>query len=819
MEHVISLAKLQQPFLSATTGNWDITNGQPNYTSGATISNVPDPVDPQDIATKAYVDENIYGMAWKEPAKVASTTNVDIASLQNGSIVNGITVVTGDRVLLRGQTTATENGVYVVPATAPATRAYDWQTGWSAANFSIFVSEGSDADRCFTVANNTGGDVIGTHALSFIQFAGAGLMCSGKIGDCQLGINGSPGPYSFEEDNITPNTERIYLNGLRLRRTEDYTIDYTYGEVTFTFNLKNNPGQTDVICADYCHAEFDDPPGPVLTNLIHDWNAESLIGFVEDDPIGSVADDVGTLTLEQTVAANRPTYVTDNLCSPLIRFDHSVVVQSLVTESALELFKDRDATLVMSFNLRAQSTSLGQRMFEHGAEYAYMSAFGATNYPAGYTDANDNVATQPDRNMGNYFRAGFYVVHLRRDGDQLKMRVSGNDEGDVTLPTNTAPVTAVLQIAGSSTGVNRSAPIDVSRILVYDRALTDAEMLKNETALARQVSCFADTPKPPDVEYVPDENLGTYDGTYKHWHWYDLASLGLDHGERVTTWPAWKGGVDFTQAEGSYNTVKPWYLTWGGVGYNLHGRTNVMQETYSWLGTPAVLIDQRDGSASADHCGMNSDTSKPFKLWNESGGHTQGTFIIVWMPVDNMFTESYNKTLFSHAGLNFQVTTNGDIDRPGLVGLPGFGSRPFETWSDQPTGWYRQWNMNIMMFDRYDDELRCSRNGYLRKTHTGLTGWTNAADVLNIGEGDTINQLRYCCSFLVAEVIILPYSVWYYGGASNFSAWDFWWAWLINYYTFMAMYVPWTLNAAQIPDNHGDDPAANMLFGRQPILG
>lgn len=70
--------------------------------------------------------------------------------------------------------------------------------------------------------------------------------------DCVTGTHNQP-TVTLSNTNIVSGTERIYLNGIRQRpgATNDYTIDYVTGVVTFTFNLKNTPGRSDEVCADY----------------------------------------------------------------------------------------------------------------------------------------------------------------------------------------------------------------------------------------------------------------------------------------------------------------------------------------------------------------------------------------------------------------------------------------------------------------------------------------------------------------------------------------------------------------------------------------
>lgn len=113
------------------------------------------------------------GFVTRRSVKVASTATVNLAANLNSTAIDGVTVVSGDRVLLKNQSTASQNGIYVIGSGAGATiRATDYETD-GAASTQITVQQGTtQADTCWICTNDTGTDVIGTDNLSYTQFGG-----------------------------------------------------------------------------------------------------------------------------------------------------------------------------------------------------------------------------------------------------------------------------------------------------------------------------------------------------------------------------------------------------------------------------------------------------------------------------------------------------------------------------------------------------------------------------------------------------------------------------------------------------------------------
>ena len=132
-------------------------------------------------ATKGYVDAARSGLDVKQSVRAATTEALTIASaLENGDSVDGVTLVTGDRVLVKNQSTASENGIYTVNASGAPTRATDFDTTAEVTPGAFtFVEEGTaNADSGWVLTNN-GTITVGTTGLTFAQFSGAGQITAG----------------------------------------------------------------------------------------------------------------------------------------------------------------------------------------------------------------------------------------------------------------------------------------------------------------------------------------------------------------------------------------------------------------------------------------------------------------------------------------------------------------------------------------------------------------------------------------------------------------------------------------------------------------
>ena len=146
------------------------------------ITNLADPTADADAANKGYVDGVAQGLDVKDSVKATTTANGTLASaFANGQTIDGITLATNDRILIKDQSTQTENGIYKVNASGAPTRVDDLATGADAAGAFVFVEQGTvNAENGFVCTSNKGSAVVGTNNLVFSQFSGAGQITAGN---------------------------------------------------------------------------------------------------------------------------------------------------------------------------------------------------------------------------------------------------------------------------------------------------------------------------------------------------------------------------------------------------------------------------------------------------------------------------------------------------------------------------------------------------------------------------------------------------------------------------------------------------------------
>jgi len=143
--------------------------------STSKVINVPTPSAAGDAVPKSYVDSAVEGLAWKDSARVGTQSNINLAS--PGATIDGVTMASQDRVLVRNQSTQSQNGIYVWNGASTAlTRSLDASTFAELEQAIITVEEGTDAGTTWRQTQING--TIDVSNVLFTSFAAAAPAAS-----------------------------------------------------------------------------------------------------------------------------------------------------------------------------------------------------------------------------------------------------------------------------------------------------------------------------------------------------------------------------------------------------------------------------------------------------------------------------------------------------------------------------------------------------------------------------------------------------------------------------------------------------------------
>ena len=144
--------------------------------TGNRVVNQGDAVNPQDSVTKAQLDAAVAGLKWKEPVRAATTANITLSGLQT---VDGVALVANDRCLVKNQSAASANGIYLAQSGA-WTRSADFDQASELVGASTFVSEGTSQGNSQWQMTTDAPITVGTTNLSWVQFGGGASYTAGN---------------------------------------------------------------------------------------------------------------------------------------------------------------------------------------------------------------------------------------------------------------------------------------------------------------------------------------------------------------------------------------------------------------------------------------------------------------------------------------------------------------------------------------------------------------------------------------------------------------------------------------------------------------
>ena len=198
------------------------------------------------LVSKEYVDAVKVGLDFKDSVRVATTANISLSSAP--AAIDGVTLSSDDRVLVKDQSTGSQNGLYVFNGSGSAmTRATDADANAEVTSgMFTFVTEGStNADSGFVLTTD-GSITVGTTALTFAQFSGAGQITAGAA----MTKTGNTLDVAVDGQSLEVSSDALRIKGITQTATGDLIFGNTNGANTGyqrltigTYDSTNSVGQ------------------------------------------------------------------------------------------------------------------------------------------------------------------------------------------------------------------------------------------------------------------------------------------------------------------------------------------------------------------------------------------------------------------------------------------------------------------------------------------------------------------------------------------------------------------------------------------------
>ena len=158
--------------------------------TGGSVTGLGSPSNSSDAATKNYVDEAVAGLRTRIIAEVATTANVNLSNgLEAGDSIDGVTLVAGDRVLVKDQSTATENGLYLAVSSGAASRDPEHDTIAELSGGLVVVNQGTANDNKIFLCTTDSTGSVGSTNITYTQVtpSNTGTVTSIGIADSGAG--------------------------------------------------------------------------------------------------------------------------------------------------------------------------------------------------------------------------------------------------------------------------------------------------------------------------------------------------------------------------------------------------------------------------------------------------------------------------------------------------------------------------------------------------------------------------------------------------------------------------------------------------------
>jgi len=238
-----------------------------DFQSVSKVTNLPTPSASGDAASKSYVDSLVEGLAWKDSCRVATQSSLNLAS--PGATIDGITMASQDRVLVRSQSTASENGIYVWNGASTAmTRSLDASTFPELEQAVTTVEEGTSAATSYRQDQING--TIDSSTISWVTFGTAAPAASeSTAGIAELATQAETDAGTDDLRIVTPLKLATWSG-----RIKKYSVSIGDGSAT-SYTVTHNLASRDVHVTVYNASTYDE----VTTDVTHSTTNTLTIVF------------------------------------------------------------------------------------------------------------------------------------------------------------------------------------------------------------------------------------------------------------------------------------------------------------------------------------------------------------------------------------------------------------------------------------------------------------------------------------------------------------------------------------------------------------
>jgi hypothetical protein len=228
-----------------------------DFQSVSKVVNLPTPSASGDAVNKSYVDSLVEGLAWKDSCRVATQSTLNLAS--PGATIDGITMASQDRVLVRSQSAAADNGIYVWNGASSAmTRSLDASTFSELEQAVSTVEEGTSAGVVYRQDQVNG--TLGTSSINWVSFGTSAPAASETTaGIAELATQAETDAGTDDLRIVTPLKLATWSG-----RTKKYSVSIGDGSAT-SYTVTHNLATRDVQVVVYNNSTYDE----VITDVTH----------------------------------------------------------------------------------------------------------------------------------------------------------------------------------------------------------------------------------------------------------------------------------------------------------------------------------------------------------------------------------------------------------------------------------------------------------------------------------------------------------------------------------------------------------------------